>query len=109
MNALAAIAAARYSGVSWEGIEKGLDTFFGAIRRFEKIAEVKGVTIVDDYAHHPKEIECTLKAAKGLDFNRVWAVFPAFHLFKNKDTHERFCESTFYCRYCRCNGYHGKP
>ena len=38
MNALAAIAAARYSGVSWEGIEKGLDTFFGAIRRFEKIA-----------------------------------------------------------------------
>ena len=84
MNALAAIAAARYSGVSWEGIEKGLDTFFGAIRRFEKIAEVKGVTIVDDYAHHPKEIECTLKAAKGLDFNRVWAVFQPFTYSRTK-------------------------
>ena len=76
--------AARYSGVSWEGIEKGLDTFFGAIRRFEKIAEVKGVTIVDDYAHHPKEIECTLKAAKGLDFNRVWAVFQPFTYSRTK-------------------------
>ena len=84
MNALAAIAAARYSGVSWEGIEKGLDTFFGAIRRFEKIAEVKGITIVDDYAHHPKEIECTLKAAKGLDFNRVWAVFQPFTYSRTK-------------------------
>lgn len=84
MNALAAIAASRYSGVSWEGIEKGLDTFFGAIRRFEKIAEVKGVTIVDDYAHHPKEIECTLKAAKGLDFNRVWAVFQPFTYSRTK-------------------------
>lgn len=64
--------------------KRGLDTFFGAIRRFEKIAEVKGVTIVDDYAHHPKEIECTLKAAKGLDFNRVWAVFQPFTYSRTK-------------------------
>lgn len=78
LNALAAIASARYSGVSWEGIEKGLENFRGAIRRFQKIDEVKGVTIVDDYAHHPAEIACTLKAAKGLDFNRVWAVFQPF-------------------------------
>ena len=78
LNALAAIAAARYSGVSWEAIEKGLDNFTGAVRRFQKLYEVQGVTIVDDYAHHPKEIECTLKAAKSLDFNRVWAVFQPF-------------------------------
>lgn len=78
LNALAAIAAARFSNVSWDGIELGLQTFHGAIRRFQKIDEVKGVTIVDDYAHHPKELECTLKAAKGLDFNRVWAVFQPF-------------------------------
>lgn len=78
LNALAAIAAARYSGVTWDGIEKGLESFTGAIRRFQKIDEVKGITIVDDYAHHPAEIACTLTAAKGLDFNRVWAVFQPF-------------------------------
>ncbi len=84
LNALAAIAAARYEGVSWEGIRKGLDNFFGAIRRFQKIDEVNGITIVDDYAHHPKEIECTLKAAKGLDFKRVWAVFQPFTYSRTK-------------------------
>ncbi len=78
LNSLAAIAAARYSGVSWDDIAKGLNSFKGAVRRFQQIDEVGGVTIVDDYAHHPKEIECTLKAAKGLDFNRVWAVFQPF-------------------------------
>lgn len=78
MNALAAIAAARYSGVSYDGIALGLQTFRGAIRRFEKIDCVKGITIVDDYAHHPQEITCTLNAAKGLDFKRVWAVFQPF-------------------------------
>ena len=75
LNALAAVAAARYSGLSFEDAAKGLSSFHGAIRRFQLIDKVKGVTIVDDYAHHPKEIEVTLKAAKGLDFKRVWAVF----------------------------------
>ncbi|MGN0595495.1 MAG: UDP-N-acetylmuramate--L-alanine ligase [Hominimerdicola sp.] len=84
LNALAAAAAARFSGVSWNGVKTGLANFKGAIRRFQKIDEVKGVTIVDDYAHHPKEIECTLKAAKGLDFNRVWAVFQPFTYSRTK-------------------------
>lgn len=84
LNALAAIAAARYEGVSFEGIRKGLDSFHGAIRRFQKIAEVGGVTIVDDYAHHPAEIACTLKAAKSLDFKRVWAVFQPFTYTRTK-------------------------
>ncbi|MBQ9375095.1 MAG: UDP-N-acetylmuramate--L-alanine ligase [Ruminococcus sp.] len=78
INALASIAAARYAGVSMDGIELGLQTFRGAIRRFQKIDYVKGITIVDDYAHHPQELTCTLTAAKGLDFKRVWAVFQPF-------------------------------
>ncbi len=78
LNALAAIAAARYSGVSYEGIALGLQTFHGAIRRFQKIDEVNGITVVDDYAHHPAEIAVTLKAAKALDFKNVWAVFQPF-------------------------------
>ncbi|SEL15866.1 UDP-N-acetylmuramate--L-alanine ligase [Ruminococcus albus] len=78
LNALAAMAAARYSGLSFEAAAKGLASFHGAIRRFQLIDKVKGLTIVDDYAHHPKEIEVTLRAAKGLDFKRVWAVFQPF-------------------------------
>ena len=72
------MAAARYSGLSFEATAKGLASFHGAIRRFQLIDKVKGLTIVDDYAHHPKEIEVTLRAAKGLDFKRVWAVFQPF-------------------------------
>lgn len=78
INALAAIASARYSGTDWAGIEKGLENFRGSVRRFQLIDVVKGITIVDDYGHHPAEISCTLKAAKGLDYKRVWAVFQPF-------------------------------
>ena len=78
LNALAAIAAVREVGVSFEGIRKGLAEFRGAMRRFEKIDEVRGITIVDDYAHHPSELSATLRAAKELDFKRVIAVFQPF-------------------------------
>ena len=78
LNALAAIAAAEHEGISLEDIRLGLENFTGALRRFQKIDEVKGVTIVDDYAHHPAELAATLKAAKSLDFRRVWAVFQPF-------------------------------
>ena len=78
LNATAAIATCLYSGISIEGIKKGLSEFRGAKRRFEKIDEVKGITVVDDYAHHPAEIKATLKAAKSLDFKRVWAVHQPF-------------------------------
>ena len=78
LNALASIAAVREVGVSYEGIRKGLAEFRGAMRRFEKIDEVDGITIVDDYAHHPNELAATLMAAKGLDFERVIAVFQPF-------------------------------
>jgi UDP-N-acetylmuramate--alanine ligase len=78
LNALAAIAAARSAGVSYDGISMGLQVFRGAIRRFEHIGEVNGITVVDDYAHHPAEITSTLTAAKSLGFNRVWAVFQPF-------------------------------
>ena len=78
LNATAAIAAATYCGIGLEPIKTAFEKFGGAGRRFEKIAEVNGITIVDDYAHHPAEISVTLKAAKSLDFNRVWAVFQPF-------------------------------
>ena len=78
MNALAAAAAADLAGASAESIEKGLNDFTGAGRRFEVLGKVNGVTIADDYAHHPAELEATLTAAKQMGFRRVWAVFQPF-------------------------------
>lgn len=78
INAVAAAAAADYSGVSAESIAKGLDEFRGAGRRFEKFGECGGITVVDDYGHHPAEIAATLKTAKNMSFKRVWAVHQPF-------------------------------
>ncbi|MBQ8931396.1 MAG: UDP-N-acetylmuramate--L-alanine ligase, partial [Ruminiclostridium sp.] len=79
LNALAASAAAIITGCSVEGINKGLETFWGAGRRFEKLAEINGITIVDDYAHHPAEVTALLKTAKAMKgFKRVWAVHQPF-------------------------------
>lgn len=78
LNAVASIAAASLSGISAKVMRDALSKFTGAGRRFEKMAYEKGVTIVDDYAHHPTELEAVLTAAKSLDFNRVWAVFQPF-------------------------------
>lgn len=78
LNAVAAAAAADYAGASAEGIAAGLESFRGAGRRFEKYGEAGGITVVDDYGHHPAEIAATLKAASGLGFKRVWAVHQPF-------------------------------
>ena len=77
-NALAAIAAALENGVTMAQCQAALDHFRGAGRRFEVFGTFAGVTIADDYAHHPKEIEVTLTAAKAMDYKRVIAVFQPF-------------------------------
>ncbi|MGN0572330.1 MAG: UDP-N-acetylmuramate--L-alanine ligase [Acutalibacteraceae bacterium] len=77
-NALAVIASAMYSGVTFEECVKGIADFHGAGRRFEKLAEIDGITIADDYAHHPRELEVTLKTAMNMGYNKVWAVFQPF-------------------------------
>lgn len=77
-NALAVIAAAMYSGVTFEQCVRGIADFHGAGRRFEKLAEIDGITIADDYAHHPKELEVTLKTAMNMGYKKVWAVFQPF-------------------------------
>ncbi|MBQ8434883.1 MAG: UDP-N-acetylmuramate--L-alanine ligase, partial [Oscillospiraceae bacterium] len=78
MNSLAAAASAVYAGVDFENIAKGLSDFRGAGRRFEHIGTAKGITIVDDYAHHPTELSVTLSAAMEMGYNKVWAVFQPF-------------------------------
>ena len=74
-NALAAIALAVTMGLDTDAIVKGLDAFGGANRRFQYKGSVDGVTVIDDYAHHPTEIRATLTAAENYPHKRLVLVF----------------------------------
>jgi UDP-N-acetylmuramate--alanine ligase len=74
-NATAALACAWILGIDLQAAADALATFSGVRRRFDLVGERNGVTIVDDYAHHPTEIRATLAAAKTLDFSRVVVLF----------------------------------
>lgn len=62
LNAAAAAAACGRIGIAWEVVKRGLERFGGTKRRFEKLGELRGALVYDDYAHHPKEIEATIAA-----------------------------------------------
>jgi UDP-N-acetylmuramate--alanine ligase len=74
LNAAAAFAAARDMGIEPSVIAAGLKDFQGVGRRFQ-IKSRDGITVVDDYAHHPTEVRATLSAAKSGGFRRIFAVF----------------------------------
>lgn len=78
LNGLAAFTVCSLMGVDADGIAEAVTSFTGAGRRFEFLGEYNGFTLADDYAHHPTEIDATLKAAKELNYNRVIAVFQPF-------------------------------
>ncbi len=84
LNAVATAAAADFLGISFESVKKGLEEFRGAMRRFEKLGYERGITIVDDYAHHPAELEAALTAAMEMNFRKVWAVFQPFTFSRTK-------------------------
>lgn len=74
-NSLAAASVADYLGVPVKQIGENLEKFTGVHRRFELLGKPKGITVVDDFAHHPTELTSTLTTAMELGFNHVWAVF----------------------------------
>lgn len=74
-NALSAIALAEYYHIDMETIQRGLLAFEGTERRFECKGSFHGVTVVDDYAHHPTEIAATLAAAEKYPHKHLWCVF----------------------------------
>ena len=78
LNSLAAFAAAINAGCTPEECEKGIAAFSGAGRRFEILGEINGITVADDYAHHPNELKVTLEAVMKMGYNTVWAVFQPF-------------------------------
>lgn len=75
LNSLSAIALSEYYGIDEESILAGLSDFTGTKRRFELKGSFNGVTVIDDYAHHPTEIAATLEAAKKYPHKHLWCVF----------------------------------
>jgi UDP-N-acetylmuramate--alanine ligase len=93
-NAIAASVAANLCGVSVQGIKKALESFTGVKRRFEYIIKSKRVVYIDDYAHHPTEIEAFLKSMKSLYPGRKLTVVFQPHLFsRTRDFAEGFSKS----------------
>ena len=92
-NALAAAAAAHVLGVSAEDIIKGLENFEGANRRFQIKGEKNGVTVVDDYAHHPEEITAALTAAKNYPHRKIWCVFQPHTYTRTKELLNEFADA----------------
>ncbi len=78
LNAMAAAATAHQIGVEEKYLAKGLAQFRGSGRRFEILGQINGITVADDYAHHPAEIAATLQAAKELPYKKVWALHQPF-------------------------------
>lgn len=92
-NAVAACAAAYSAGIPAEALRDGLESYNGTIRRFERIAEINGITIADDYAHHPAEVAVTLRTAKQMSFKRVWAVHQPFTYSRTAMLLDEFAEA----------------
>jgi UDP-N-acetylmuramate--alanine ligase len=75
LNAVGALAVAFAAGLDVAAAAEALGTFTGVRRRFELVGEVDGVTIVDDYAHHPTEVAATLEGARKAGYERIWVIF----------------------------------
>ncbi len=99
-NSLAAVAVGMELGIDFEKIKNALEKFRGVYRRFEIRAEINGVMVVDDYAHHPTEIKAVLQAAKEGWKRRVVAVFQPHLYSRTKDFYQDFGRSFFNADVC---------
>jgi UDP-N-acetylmuramate--alanine ligase len=90
-NSLAAVAVAVELGLSEDAMRRALAGFGGVKRRFTKTGEVGGVTIIDDYGHHPVEIAAVLRAARAAGERRVIAVVQPHRYTRLRDLFEEFC------------------
>ncbi|MFB6272271.1 MAG: UDP-N-acetylmuramate--L-alanine ligase, partial [Salinibacter sp.] len=95
-NALAAVAVGQELEIAFDKVRAGLESFTGVRRRFEKKGEAGGITVLDDYAHHPTEIEATLDAAhQGYPDRRVVAVFQPHLYSRTQNFMDEFARSFF--------------
>jgi UDP-N-acetylmuramate--alanine ligase len=91
LNATAAVALARQLGIGEDQIRKGLSGFAGVKRRFTRTGEFGGVTVFDDYGHHPVEIAAVLRAARRVTRNRVTAVMQPHRYTRLSSLFPEFC------------------
>jgi UDP-N-acetylmuramate--alanine ligase len=82
-------------GLDFATIQRALSGFTGVHRRFQVKGEEAGITVVDDYGHHPTEIVATLKAARNFWDGRVVAVFQPHRYTRTRDSHEGFLTAFF--------------
>jgi UDP-N-acetylmuramate--alanine ligase len=94
-NALAAIAVGLELRVPFEKVKAGIEKFTGVFRRWDVKAEIDGMTIVDDYAHHPTEIRATLAGVKAGWRRRVICVFQPHLYSRTRDFYDEFGRSFF--------------
>ena len=92
-NAAAAAAVALYLNVPADLIREGLGKFAGVGRRFDIKGVVHGITVVDDYGHHPAEIRATLEAARGCKFERLLVLFQPHRYSRTAHLWDDFCRA----------------
>ncbi len=90
LNATAAIAVGVGLDVGVEAIRTALDQFRGVDRRFQLRGRAAGVSVIDDYGHHPTEIKATLAAARQCDFGRIHVIFQPHRYTRTRDLMEEF-------------------
>jgi UDP-N-acetylmuramate--alanine ligase len=90
LNAIAAVAIARQLEVPAEKIAEGLNRFRGVDRRFQHRGQARGVSVVDDYGHHPTEIRATLAAARECGYRRIHVVFQPHRFTRTFDLMDEF-------------------
>jgi UDP-N-acetylmuramate--alanine ligase len=93
LNATAAVAVGVQLGIAPEQIARGLATFRGVDRRFQVKGTVGGVTVVDDYGHHPTEIVATLKAARECGYQRIHVIFQPHRYTRTRDLMAEFASA----------------
>ena len=93
LNATAAIAVGLELEIKLEAIREGIEAFTGVDRRFQVRGEARGVTVIDDYGHHPTEIRATLAAAQLCKFRRIHAVFQPHRFTRTQHLMDEFAKS----------------
>jgi UDP-N-acetylmuramate--alanine ligase len=93
LNATAAIAIGVQLGVAPDAIAAGLASFRGVDRRFQAKGTVRGVTVVDDYGHHPTEILATLRAARDAGYSKVHVLFQPHRYTRTRDLQPEFARA----------------
>ncbi len=91
-NAVASVAVCDILNLPLNLCACGIEEFRGTHRRFERKGTLNGATIIDDYAHHPTEIQATLDAAKNFDYKKLWCVFQPHTYSRTRTLWSEFCK-----------------